>query len=175
MISLYQISPSQYSYVNIGKYKTWGTQFNTSYSFKNFKTQIGASYIGIYNGLSKDEETISFNYSPEIKANISYKMPKANFDASLYYKYSGRLITLYETEENEIGEEFIGDFHSLDITLSKSFRNAFTMTLGGKNLMNVTNVTGFIANNVHAASSNAVPMNWGRSAFIKLDWKFTKK
>ncbi|MGB1206354.1 MAG: TonB-dependent receptor [Chitinophagales bacterium] len=175
MISLYQISPSQYSYVNIGKYKTWGAQFNTSYSFKNFKTQIGTSYIGIYNGLSYEEEKVTFNYSPEIKVNMSYQLPKIGFNASLFYKYSGRLSTLYENDENEIAEEFIGDYHTLDMTFSKSFRNVFTMTLGGKNLLNVTNVTGFIANNVHAASSETLPMNWGRSAFIKLDWNFSKK
>jgi hypothetical protein len=69
-----------------------------------------------------------------------------------------------------------GDYHSLNISASKSFwKNRIQLTVGGKNLLGVTNVN---AQNVsaigHSFSGNSTQVNWGRTFFCSLAFEFSK-
>lgn len=160
--------------VNIGSYTTMGSQIQTQYIFNNrLSTSLGFSYIG--RKFEYEQTTSSFFYSPEVSAEISYTIPKANINLSLFNKWNGKLVTL-SLQEEVIVQQQLSAFNTLDISASKQFlKNKMGITLGAKNLFNVTNVAaqGFAAG-FHGGSSNSALAAWGRTFFVALRFNFIK-
>ena len=91
LITLAQITGTEYSYVNIGRYKTLGTQFTNTLTFKRFSMQTGFNYTGRYNQLSETEDVQQYAFSPELLENLSYKFIREKLTLSVFYKYNGSL------------------------------------------------------------------------------------
>lgn len=168
LITLAQISSAEYSYVNIGKYKTVGAQINSNVKFKNWNVQTGFNYTGRYNELAGSIDVPHFSFSPEVSENVSYIFIKHKATISLFYKYNGKLPG-YRLVNDNIIQTSLADYHTLDATISKTLFKYFDFTIGCKNLFNVTNLnsTAF-AGGVHSSSSSSVPLSTGRNYFIKL-------
>jgi outer membrane receptor for ferrienterochelin and colicins len=159
--------------INIGNYKTMGGQLQTQYIFNNSLT-ITAGFS--YTGRSFDYDSVStkYYYSPEISSEISYLIPKANINISIFNKWNGELVTL-SLQENKIIQQRLSAFNMLDISASRSiWKNRINLTIGGKNMLNITNVAaqGF-ASGFHGGSANSALAGWGRTFFASLKFNFT--
>lgn len=176
LITLAQTSGTEYSYVNIGKYKTLGIQLNNTLRFKQFTVQTGFNYTGRYNDLSEDFSVPEFTYSPEVVENISYRFVKQKISLSLFYKYNGKLPG-YMIVNNEVRQTSLSDYHTMDLTASKLFcKDRIGITIGCKNLFDVKNINSTSASaGVHSASTSSVPLSTGRNYFIKLSLSLTKE
>lgn len=172
LITLAISEGNSYSYFNLDKYKTLGTLAQIELVISHFKCTFSGTYTGRYNSLSENLSIEPFSYSPELRSNFSYDLRKYNLNFSGFYKYSGEIIGYYLDEDDEIQQNFLGDFNTLDLTATKGlWKNKIKWTLGGKNLLNVRNIVSRGASGVHSSSASSVSMSWGISVFtsIKID------
>ncbi len=177
LITLAQTSATQYSYINVGKYKTMGIQLGTTMKWKRLTLQTGVNYTGRYNQLSESESVPTFNYSPEAQINPSYKFIKQKITLSLFYKYNGKLPG-YVLVDNTVKQSSISDYHLLDATVSKLFfADRVSLSIGCKNIGDVKNLNSNLASGggAHSASSSTVPFSTGRNYFIKLSFNFSQQ
>lgn len=179
-------NPNVYTYINIAKYKTTGGTWENTFEWKQLKATLGFSYIGRYNEFStdtiysKDDALPAFMWSPEINSNVIYSFKKAGLQLGLFYKYTGQL-PLYQlvTENNEekirLGKT--AAYNWADFDVRKSLGKYVTITGGVKNIFNITRLSNTLAadaGNAHS-SSGPVPMSYGRSYFLGLQFNWTGK
>lgn len=171
LISLAIIEDTKYANVNIGKYRTLGANFTTNYYTDNLSMQVGFSYIGRYNDYSDNTNLPEFVYSPEVQANLIYKLPIWDIQVAAFYKYTGKMPGYGVNENNQVVEYEIEDYNTLDISLNKSFfNNLLTLQIGGKNLFDVTSIEQNIATfeGAHTSGAISLPVGWGRTFFVSL-------
>ncbi|OEK02157.1 hypothetical protein BFP97_11760 [Roseivirga sp. 4D4] len=163
------------TYLNIQRFKTQGITLTQQAQIGRLSANVGFSYIGRFNQISEAEEGLTtFFYSPEFNANLSYQLPKSRTSINAFYKYTGRLQS-YFTETNaqnqqvvSIGE--INDFHWLDATIIQPLGNAFEVTLGARNILNVININNSGVGGGAHSGGPSVPISYGRSYFLKLSY-----
>ena len=171
LITLAQTTGSEYSYVNIGKYKTLGIQLNHEIAINHLKISLGGSYTGRYNILSETQNVEPFSYTPEVRSNVMYEFKKINLTTALFYKYTGKLPGFTVDANNNISPTFINEYHTADLSVSKLlWKKRINLTVGSKNLFNVKNVPAFASGSGHSSSTSSVPIGTGRTYFIKLDF-----
>lgn len=142
-----------------------------NYDWKNkLKLQAGSQV----NGQSKFTSD-SYYWSTDASVNTSYNFNRLKSKLSLFYKYNGKFV-FYTSNYNETGtlesvnENFLDKYHSLDLILTKWFRNEkFEISGGVKNIFDNTNILGKGAAGIHSGGGpNNNPVGWGRSYFIQL-------
>ncbi len=173
LITLAQTTGTEYSYVNIGRYKTLGAQLGTTLNFKRLMLQVGYNHTGRYNGLSEITTSPEFTYSPEFLTNINYKIIKSKTTFSIYYKYNGKLPG-YALVNSEVVQTTVSDYNMMDLTISQLFwKDRINLVLGCKNLFDVKSInSSIVSGGAHSSSSSSVPLSTGRNYFIKLTLNF---
>jgi outer membrane receptor for ferrienterochelin and colicins len=178
LVTFALIKDDKYSYVNIGKYKTSGGDISANYISSNLNAQVGLSYIGRYNYLSETSPTPEFTYSPEIQANIVYKLPFLDIaQINAFYKYTGKLPGYGIGEKESIIQYEISDYQMLDLSLGfKLLNNAFDVQFGFKNLFDVKQIQQSVATvqGAHSTGSLQMPIGWGRTFFSSLRFSLDK-
>lgn len=177
LITLAQTTATEYSYINIGKYKTLGAQINNTLRFKKLSFQTGFNYTGRYNDLSETEDVPEFNFSPEVLENISYRFMKEKITISLFYKYNGK-VPGFMVVNDVVQQTLLSDYHTMDATISKLFfkKDRVVVTIGCKNIFDVKNINSTsVSGGVHSSSATSVPLSTGRNYFIKLTLSLTKE
>lgn len=168
-ITLAQVSNDEYSYVNIGNFRTLGGKLRLEARSQHFTVQIGGGLIGRYNELENQSVVPEYSYSPEITGMLQYQWSDPKLTTSLFYKYQGRLPG-YVLDGNEVMEQFVDPYHMVDLTVSRPFwKGKLDVALGMKNLLNVQDVNAQITGTVHTAGAQAVPVGMGRVLFIRLN------
>ncbi|MEX0967103.1 MAG: TonB-dependent receptor [Bacteroidia bacterium] len=169
-------SGTEFTYINIGRFRTFGAQAGAELMTRHLKLSAGASYTGRSNGISATENVPDFSYSGEIRGSMLYHFAKIRTNVAAFYKYTGALPGFAMDDEGDILQTRIGSYHLMDLTASRTFWNKrLTWTLGAKNLLDVQDIatTGTSAG-VHSTASGNVPVSWGRSFFtaVKFDLNF---
>ncbi len=171
LITLAFIQDTKYSNVNVGKYKTLGTNLTANYYTNRLSLQVGFSYIGRYNDYSDSLNMPVFTYSPELQANLIYQLPLWDIQLAAFYKYTGKMPGYGLGDNNQIIEYDIESYNTLDISVHKSFlSNLLTLQIGGKNLFNVTSIKQNIATfeGAHTSGTTTLPIGWGRTFFASV-------
>lgn len=177
LITLALMNGMKYTYINIGAFKSYGVSANGSLTYKTLDLSAGVAFVARYNDLSGHySEVKQFAYSPEAKVSIQYRIEKWNLHLNCFYKYTGTLPGYALAADGSPVQTRIGDFHMLDINISKQFfTQKLTISAGAKNLCNVDNVQSSLAGGgAHTASSSSTPIAMGRTYFIKLQYVFEK-
>ncbi len=179
MIWLFQVGNdiTTYTYGNVSKFISQGIQANTTISFyPKLTLRAGISYVGRkFPDNTADQADPKFQYSTDFNTMATYNFVKHNASLTANYKYTGRfpLLTPGGTFEND----YIQGYSNLDISIMKSFKqNMFSVTVGGKNLLDVSNVNSSIVNSgAHSGGGNgSTSVAWGRTFFLKLTYNFKK-
>lgn len=167
-------SPLTYQYHNIDKYQTWGLAFRNQLQLDRVGLNFGVSL----NGESKELESEGdyddrFLYSFQANVNASYQLPRWGVVASAYFKYNGRqyqFLSDVDQEGNTIfSKERQQGYGWLDASIRKYFLdNKLEVTLGARNLLDITEIKSYSNTGVHSAGDNALLMGYGRSYFLKL-------
>ncbi|KGO92762.1 TonB-dependent receptor plug domain-containing protein [Flavobacterium subsaxonicum] len=179
-IELIQINfaPLQYKYTNVDKYRVWN--FNTSHEFayKSFTLKAGAAIIGTSQKLTTGsvQSDDAYLWGLQLNGSLNYNLPKWDTDFSVYYKLNGRQQQLVQTTDADGNEVFgisrIDSFGWLNASIRKSFfKDRLDVTLGSRNLLDVTNVRSSIAQGGtlgHGGGTTDLPTAYGRSYFLKL-------
>tara|TARA_B100001142_G_scaffold85490_2_gene86893 strand:- start:26917 stop:28938 length:2022 start_codon:yes stop_codon:yes gene_type:complete len=157
----------QYSYFNIEEYKTKGVSTKINIARNPIEINIGLSHIGRYNRLGDMEMLPDFNFSTDYSFSTIFNIDSKN-KLNIFYKYVGKIPVFLLDEEN-IVESYIGAYSLLDISINRRINEVFILSLGGKNLLNITNITQI--NNtdaIHSYSNNSLAVSYGRTFFLSL-------
>lgn len=177
-IALVAINPLslQYTYRNIDNFRSIGTNLNFNLRYKDLRLSLGGSYMGIYNNAFEMVGKRKYTYTPELRTMASYAIrlkKQSPITASLFYKYNGKMIGYGLDEARNIINIYTEPFHILDFSLNQSFIDKiFSVTLGVKNILNVTNITATgTSNSFHSSGGNSMPVSVGRSVFAQINFK----
>jgi outer membrane receptor for ferrienterochelin and colicins len=164
-----------YAYDNFKHVLTYGGDVTVNYYWK--KLSVGAGVLLTQFETIDDnikERTIK-NLSTDASARLGYIIPKADISLNLFYKYTGRRALF--SMNSSISTGYVNGFHTIDITASRNFwKDRIQLTMGGKNLTNVTNV---ITQNASGAGhtgtgANGLMINRGVSFFISLVLQYSR-
>lgn len=176
LIALAMLSGQQYSYGNVGEYQSQGVQAGFGWVYKALKINSTLSYIGRYNQSFEQVGVPKFNYSPELSASLEYQIKKKQITLAAFYKYNGR-VSSYQMVDEVLQQSFVSAYQWLDASIQKSFwHQRLSLTLGCKNLLNVTSLQANVVGpgGAHSSGSGAQALATGRNYFIKLNWKIFK-
>ncbi len=166
--------------VNIDRFKTTGGTLETLIRAGRLESSVGFSYIGRYNAFSENENYSDRNlsvflWSPEVNANVSYRIPRIDVTAGIFYKYTGKRPG-YLADGADLKLTEISSFQWADITLLKNFKNGIGLNLGIKNLFDVTRINNSSTSGSGAHSTGGpVATSYGRSYFLGLNYSFSTK
>jgi outer membrane receptor for ferrienterochelin and colicins len=154
------------SYININKFISKGITVDQRVVVDALEVGIGLGYTGrsyAYN--ATDIGNLKSFWSPEINAHVSYEIKPIALTTTLYYKYTGRLQRISDsvlyTQQG---------FHIGDLSLMKGLGQYMSLTLGARNLFNVTSLkTRSTGGGVH--TSDATMGLYGRSYFLSLNFQ----
>ncbi len=176
LITLAFLSGTEYSFVNIGTYKTKGLQLNGEIGISDLKIAIGGSYVGTYNYLSETHAVAAFNYSPEIRCNIFFKFKAPDITIAVFYKHTGRMQGFTVDASNNVQQTFISSYNTADVTVSKTFfKKQLNVSVGCKNLFDITNIFSYAKGGAHSGTGSTMPLRSGRLYFIKMDINLSAK
>ncbi|SMD33896.1 outer membrane receptor for ferrienterochelin and colicins [Reichenbachiella faecimaris] len=171
------------TYTNLLRYKTLGSSGFLNYKKNSLLAKIGFSYIGRYHSFSSDASSFSipqFLYSPEFIANMQYQLFKTGIKLASFYKFTGaskQYQSVTQTDGSSAPElRQLDGFHFWDVTISKDFFKTLSISLGAKNLMDVTSVNNTSnTSSAHAGNGDGQSsIAYGRSYFLKLNYNFSK-
>ncbi len=173
LITLSQ-SPSsiEYSYFNIGDYKTKGVSNRLKFLYKNFNFSIGNNYTGRYNNLSSTFESQKYNFSHSLSSSFTYFFNNKKLSLSAFYKFTGKLPVFY-SDNNQIFESSIDSYHLLDFIINKALiDDKLKLKIGVKNLFDIQNISSFSDNSIHSSSNSTQSVSYGRTIFTSLNLDF---
>lgn len=174
MISLAVIdanaTPPLYTYVNIDTYKTYGLNVQGEFKYNTLSLVGGFTYSARFNILSNTIPNLdAYSYSPELRLNIGYLVPKITTQLNIFGKYNGALPSYFLNQNNEVEQGIIDPFSLLDASAGKSFyKNKIALTAGAKNILNVTNLNNEAGGGAVHGGGNMMPVSWGISYFIQM-------
>ncbi|CAG0979453.1 MAG: TonB-dependent receptor [Bacteroidetes bacterium] len=171
MITTAQTNITQWNYINIGNFYSQGYSFLLRNKSKYVEFIAGSNYTGFLFLPSKELQNINYYFSPEFICNPSIKLPKYKLFFDINYKYTGKLASQYLSQNNEVKQSYIADYHTVDCSVKrKLWKEKLTFVIGVKNILNITNVP--IQGRVYGYSSakdvTSLPIMWGRTGFISL-------
>ena len=159
-------------YENITDFSSMGAQFESKYSIKNFRTNFGVSLTGISNSLSDSSEEgyKKYYFYPQIQANFSYFIPKANLSFNLFNKWNGaRKDFILSGIDNSAEQITLDAYYLMDFTIQKGFwKNRIRLNGGIKNILDVTNLNGTSSTSGGHSGSTSTQIAAGRTYFIGL-------
>ncbi len=176
MITLAQTVGTEFSYTNLGEFKTTGANLSGEVAIEHLKFSLGGSYIGRYNTLSETEDVETFSFTPEIRSSVLYEVKKMDLTLALFYKYTGKLPNFTIDAEDNVSQTFMDAYHTADLTITKLFwKKRISLGVGSKNLFNVRDVNAVAAGGVHSSNSGSVPVAMGRTYFASLAFNIGAK
>lgn len=176
-LAVVNTSPLQYQFINIDKFKLWGLSLENSLKYNELSFNVGATFQGISRINSNEVNGNSdYLYNFQVNTSASYFVKSWQTAFTILLKYNGEqeqyIGSGMDTNGNSTFSKAKTDAYTwLDASLRKSFfDNKIDLTLGGRNLLDVTNVN---VNNVdsgssHSANNQSLLLGYGRSFYLKL-------
>ncbi|MDN5213141.1 TonB-dependent receptor [Fulvivirgaceae bacterium BMA12] len=174
-----QESNAATTYLNLEEFRSTGATINAAWSSAGWRINSGATYIGRYQRLNDEVASVpGFVFNWEANTNIRYRFSATNTTISAFYKFNGSLRDYRLTDPDGDGEftpelQGIDSFHLMDLTISQAISNSLGITLGARNLFNVTAVdNNFSSGGAHSSSAGSTSVGYGTSYFFRLNYQF---
>ena len=117
----------QYAYFNLENAETHGLNLRSSYRWRNWEVEGGASIIGFYNPVSKDFDQIDkFSYIHEFSGRLGYTLPRTNTRFNAFLRHNDRFISYYpeiRNGETTARQRVQDGFTWMDISLAQNILN----------------------------------------------------
>lgn len=181
-MALLEVDPvAKSQYINISLYQMWNFAWTNQLQWKNFTGNFGVSLVGISQEINNGESVSddSFLFTKQFNSSLSYALPKSEMVMAAYFKYNGKqqqFVASFDDSGNPTFKKSVIDaFSWLDASLKKGFySNAFEVTLGARNILDITAVNQSQPNSgaAHPVGSSVL-LGYGRSYFLKLVYNLT--
>lgn len=163
-----------FQYFNIKQYATAGGNAGVNYRWDRLQINVAAmiTHYKLSNTrVSADPMTF---LSPDVMVHASYRIPKAEVNLNVFYKYNGPKPVF--SVNNSVQSGTRNAFNMMDVSLSKNFwKDRVQVTVGGKNLIGIKNVAAAnIASVGHNFNANAMNVGWGRTFFASLTLNYSR-
>lgn len=170
----YDQQSTLYTYMNLGKFTSKGAELKSSMSFKKLNIRYGVSLTGLSVTLAGDIEQPNTAWYPEHTAGLDYKIDNSSMIFSVLLKRNGRQPVYIVNAADQIVRSVNEGFTMLDASVNKSFmQSRFNITVGVKNIFNVTSIRATGTNNFHSGSDgNSMMVGTGITYFTKLSYSF---
>lgn len=168
---------SRYMYNNITRFRSLGGNLNLTYQLhENFELSMGGAITGINQQFDIENNDNTFYFYPEANLNFIYTNIPLRAEFSVNYKYTGQVQNVAVDPDGILETFKQEDYHTLDVSAKRSFFNkALSLTVGGKNLFNVTSIVGGNSmGGTHLGGTGLVPVMWGRTFFASLSYQFNR-
>lgn len=167
--------PSTFKYLNINAYKSLLFSANVDFRKDQFIFGLKASVNGISREMIDLAQTspTDFKYNLQAGASATYSLIKFRTQFALYYKYSGEEQRYVSNGTGyDLGK--MGDFHMMDFIVTQPlWKNQFDLSVGVKNIFDVTSVSNTAVNSVgHEISTGVSNLFYGRSYIARLTYQF---
>ncbi|TYB75942.1 TonB-dependent receptor [Bizionia saleffrena] len=176
-LAIVNTSPLQYQYINIDAYKLWSLSSQNTIKNGNWAFNLGATLQGT-SRIANNEINAqnNFLYSFQVNTSGTYAIKQWNTALTVLLKYNGEqkdyVASGMDTNGDSVFSKSKTEGYSwLDASIKKSFLNRkIQATLGGRNLLNVTNVNirNAASSGAHEASNSSLLLGYGRSYYLKL-------
>jgi outer membrane receptor for ferrienterochelin and colicins len=160
----------EYTYVNIGKFKTIGLQYAIDLKLNSWNINTGVNMTGRQSKFDNYGSFIStdWQYSPELKASIGYNIKKYDLNITLFYKYNSSVRGyFYDAISNSIEASDFPSYQMSDLSIHKTWK-IFKIGIGIKNLFDVSNLQ-VNRTGIHN-DSGLQAIGVGRVGFLKLNF-----
>ncbi|MFD2551384.1 TonB-dependent receptor plug domain-containing protein [Bizionia sediminis] len=175
--------PLQYQFINIDAYKLIGATLDNRIKSGHWTFSLGATLQGISRELNNEANAKNdFLYALQLNSSASYQVPKWATTFTLLYKYNGAQDNFIASGavdadgNNLFTKQTLEAYSWLDASVRKSFfSDAFQLTLGARNLLNITtvNITNTLTNSgTHNGTNQNITLGYGRSFYLKLLYNF---
>jgi len=163
-----------YTYTNVDEYYTQGFDINfNNRVYPWLKVVLGFGVTGIKQYKEGQNLNPDFVYTTDFSTQVSYWWRLADLNFSLFYKYNGSYPELTLTTNSSSIVYEMAPYNTLDINASRWFwKRRLNVQIGGKNLFDVTNVSGSSGGGAHGGGEGTTSINWGRTFFVKLQFSF---
>lgn len=172
LITLAALSPTEYTYINIGESRNAGINSEWKYRGKRFDASLQNAFVAMSNN---NEEYKNPAYFPTFNAGIQagYNfLKRKNLGVHGFVNYFGRSPSMY-VQDNQPVTVNSQPYWMIDITGNYGFKISklnLNLNFGLRNLNNVTNITSVAgAGGVHQIASNQRLISTGRSMFLSLE------
>lgn len=168
-------STTLYSYLNVDRFRAAGTRVQFRYKMHpRFSFSAGISETGINTNIEGTGDESGYRFTTDFTSSMNYNLLSRDIVFSVFYKYSGRL-PQFRIEDGDILLGYIDSFHTLDVTLNKSFlSDRISLAVGGKNLFDYEEVElSGTSSGVHSSGGNYLA-GWGRTWFASLKFQLNK-
>lgn len=168
------LPPPHFQYFNLKNYVTYGGQLSLTYKWDKL-TLFASGMLTAYDLSNTHAKTDRVRtISNDVTVGGTYFIPKALIGVNISYKYNGKKPLFSINSSIQAGSR--DAYHMLDVSLSRNFwKDRIQLTIGGKNLVGVKNVTTTNASAIgHSINSNEVNIGWGRTFFASLTLHFSK-
>lgn len=174
LITLAQTTDVQFSYVNVGLFRSQGFSYSVFFSGNKWSGNVGYAITGRASNLLTGT-LIPMRYTNELNASGTYRFNR-KLSLSAFYKYTGKMPGFNLNQDGQLVESYIDDFHTLDVNLGlQLWQDRITMSLGLKNALNVTDIRSGINNaGAHSSGVMSVPIAMGRIYFIQINYTWKK-
>ncbi len=168
----YEGSTPKYQNINISKYNYINLASTNALSLdENLEASIGASFTWISqiidNNVHKTDDRYLLNMG--INAGLTYTFPKWGTSVSGYYKWAGKSQLWAATTNGYIVSE-VDSYGWLDASIKQPFLGKkLELTLGARNLLDVTDVKRTLTTEGHNTSSSVL-LGYVRTFFLKLSY-----
>jgi outer membrane receptor for ferrienterochelin and colicins len=174
LITLALLSGTEYTYVNIGRYKTTGLSLTADLHTSKWHINAGVVYTGRYNVFSEGSSLAPFAWSPEARISAIWNTGWNDIALAAFYKYTGVTPGFSANENGEVFNTSIDDYHTADLTLSKKWIKGKLITEAGvRNLADVRNVQANVSGGAAHAAAGAMNVATGRQYFLSVRWILT--
>lgn len=184
-LSLTSLTPLTFRYININTYKSLSASTENSFQFKDLNMNIGATLMASSSLLKNADGSIihenldDYLYNFQLNSSLSYFIKPIKLQTALHYKFNGKQEEFILTEDEQGNELLkrgqIDAYQWMDMSLKKSlFNNNTQLTLGARNLFNITNIKTTAVYGASHGSSEAgkIPVGYGRSYYVKFQHQF---
>ncbi|GAA5219895.1 TonB-dependent receptor plug domain-containing protein [Membranihabitans marinus] len=175
-IILAEFDVNQYTYQNISEFESHGLNSSMEIAFSDrFQFQSAGSWTRLYNIYSDISDANRFTNVFEWQNNLSYRIPGIESDFYIFQKWTSQQQRYYLGENNVVEEGRIGGMNMVNLSVSKSlFNTSLFLSLGVKNLLDIQSISvSGTSGSAHSSTSSQQLVDWGRSYFFKLNYRFT--
>ena len=176
-LAIINSTPLQYQFINIDSFKLMGITLDNTLKTGGLSFNLGATFQGI-SRINENEVNgeDGFLYNFQINTSASYFYKKWNTSFTMLLKYNGKQDNYIASGTDDNGNSLFTKatteaYSWLDASVKKSFfKNKVDVTLGSRNLLDITNVNVSNAStgSTHSTNNSALLLGYGRSYYLKL-------
>jgi outer membrane receptor for ferrienterochelin and colicins len=178
LITLGGLPDGSFTYLNIGDFRTLGSQTELRLKQKHWAVGLQLAYIGQLNNVQQ-EGVSPYVFTPEVGVDFNYRLSKAKLGFNLFYKFNGKTQLFGLDNNDQLITSTLQAYSLVNFSVNKFlFKNKFKIVCGAKNLMNVKNINqtgGLVSTGAVHSGNGTRALGSGRSYFISIQYNFNNE